>query len=88
MNTASRTKRSHAGATCTAPQIGSRLPDYIVDLLDDTAAEQVETHLVECQHCKSLYMTVLQIRAARGKRTHEGITPSANNGRPPSTDQD
>ena len=80
MDIAARLNELHAGLTCTSPRIGSQLPDYIVDLLDDTAAEEVETHLGDCVHCKRLYVTVLRFRAARAGRTHDKITSSLNNG--------
>ena len=62
--------------TCTAPKIGSRLPDYILDLLDDKTAEEVDTHLANCAHCKRLYETVLQFQATRGRIAHDKITPT------------
>lgn len=65
--------------TCTAPKIGSRLPDYILDLLDDKTAAEVDTHLANCLHCKRLYVTVLQFRATRGQGTHDKITSGFNN---------
>ena len=83
METASRL---HTSVTCTSPKIGSRVPDYILDILDDAAAEEVETHLATCLHCKTLYVTVLRIRATRDKRTHDSITPFAGNGFPSSSD--
>ncbi len=79
MTTASHLNKLHAGVNCIAPKIGSRLPDYILDLLNDKDAEEVDTHLANCVHCKRLYVTVLQFRATRGQATDDKLTPSFNN---------
>ena len=46
---------------CIDPAVGSLLPDYIVDLLEETAAEQVDQHLIDCQSCKEKYLAILRI---------------------------
>jgi hypothetical protein len=46
---------------CIDPAVGSLLPDYIVDLLEETAAEQVDQHLIDCQTCKEKYLAILRI---------------------------
>jgi anti-sigma factor RsiW len=61
---------------CTRPALGELLPDYIVDLLEDPAAEEVEDHLLECRHCKERYLTILRIRGAAiraRRRGQEGV---------------
>jgi anti-sigma factor RsiW len=60
---------------CTCPSLGARLPDYIVELLEDLAAEEVEDHLLECRHCKERYLTILRIRSAalQARRGQEGV---------------
>jgi anti-sigma factor RsiW len=61
---------------CTRPALGARLPDYIVDLLEDLAAEEVEDHLLECRHCKERYLTILRVRGAAiqaRQREQEGV---------------
>jgi anti-sigma factor RsiW len=61
---------------CTCPTVGALLPDYIVELLEDPAAEKVERHLVDCHHCKARYLTILRLRGraqnARNKRGGNG----------------
>jgi anti-sigma factor RsiW len=69
--------KSHIVAVCSCPALGCKLPDYIVDLLDDAEAYQVEQHLVECQGCKERYLTVLRIRGEALAR-REAVT--ADNG--------
>lgn len=49
---------------CTRPTLGELLPDYILDLLADPAAEELEDHLLECRHCKDKYLTILRVRGA------------------------
>ena len=49
---------------CRDPEVGSLVPDYIVELLDDSTSATVEEHLACCGHCKQRYLTVLRIRAA------------------------
>ena len=46
---------------CIDPAVGSLLPDYIVDLLEEEAAEQVDQHLIDCQTCKEKYLAILRI---------------------------
>jgi anti-sigma factor RsiW len=58
---------------CTCPAVGALLPDYIVELLEDPAAEKVERHLVDCRHCKERYLTILRARArARNTKNIRG----------------
>lgn len=55
---------------CKSPDVGSLLPKYFADLLDDPACEEVERHLEDCGHCKSQYLTLLSVlRAGRAKVT-------------------
>lgn len=49
---------------CTDVAVGVLLPDYIVELLEEPAAEAVEEHLVTCRHCKERYLTILRARGA------------------------
>lgn len=62
MTTASPIKLVRSKEGCLAPEVGSLLPDYIVDLLDDATAEKIERHLVDCQFCKERYHTILRVR--------------------------
>ena len=47
---------------CTNTDLGAQLPDYVVDLVDDSKAEEIEQHLTECIFCKENYLTVLRAR--------------------------
>lgn len=49
---------------CADVTKGSMLPDYLVGMLEDPAAEMVEEHLAECGHCRGRYQTILRVRAA------------------------
>ena len=71
--------KSHIVAVCSCPALGYKLPDYIVDLLDDEEAYQVEQHLVECQGCKENYLAVLRIWSEALARRE---TVTADNGAP------
>lgn len=77
MTTHSNTAHVHTEEPCTCPAIGSLLPAYIVDLLDDPVAEKVESHLVDCRHCKERYVTVLRVRRAAHRKR---IESAENNG--------
>ncbi len=70
-------QKSHIVAVCSCPTLGCKLPDYIVDLLDEEDAYQVEQHLVECQGCKERYLAVLRIRSEALARR---ATVTADNG--------
>lgn len=59
---------------CVHPEVGSLLPDYIIDLLSDDAAEEVEEHLLACGHCREDYLNILSLRAAAGEMN---IIPAA-----------
>ncbi len=72
-----KNNESHVEDTCTCPEVGSLVPDYIVELLDDPRSVMVEEHLAECGHCKHRYLTVLRIRAAAAlkKNRSRQLTP-------------
>lgn len=55
---------AQSAEACIDPAVGSLLPDYIVDLLEETAAEEVDKHLINCQPCKETYLAILRIRYA------------------------
>lgn len=61
-------RQSNDGAACQSPAIGAKLPDYIVNLLDDDAAFEVEQHLVDCKYCKHKYLLVLRVQRAAALR--------------------
>lgn len=42
--------------------MGALLADYIVNLLEDLEAEEVEDHLILCDGCKERYLTVRELR--------------------------
>jgi Putative zinc-finger len=54
---------------CIRPEIGELLPDYIVNLLADWAADEVEEHLLGCRQCRENYLKVISLPgAARAKK--------------------
>lgn len=65
-------------SACTSPEVGRWLPDYIADLLDDSQCETVETHLIDCAHCKGRYLTVLRVRRAAAIRRANMMASSQN----------
>jgi anti-sigma factor RsiW len=68
-----QTTGTQSAEVCTCPAVGVLLPDYIVELLEDPAAEKVERHLVDCRHCKDRYLTILRVRGrARNARNRRG----------------
>jgi anti-sigma factor RsiW len=63
-------KSGEGGDLCVDPAVGAMLPDYIVDLLEEPEAEEVDQHLIDCHHCKGKYLTILRIRyTARNSKT-------------------
>jgi anti-sigma factor RsiW len=61
------------GEVCIDPAVGSLLPDYIVDLLEEREAEEIEEHLAACHYCKENYLAILRIRyAALKAKTSRG----------------
>jgi len=63
---------SHLAISCVSPKIGERLPDYIVDLLNDEEAFVVEQHLAECRLCKERYLLMLRVRSEAA--SHKEVT--------------
>jgi anti-sigma factor RsiW len=49
--------------------LGELLLDYIVDLLEESVAEEVEDHLLDCAYCEERYQTILNIRSASRRKT-------------------
>lgn len=50
---------------CTCPALSELLPDYIVELLEDTAAVEVEDHLLDCLPCREKYLKMLCLNGVR-----------------------
>ena len=59
---------AHTVRGCVCPELGSQLPAFIVGLLADNAAFQVEQHLVKCVHCKKMYLSVLSAKSEEAPR--------------------
>ena len=53
---------------CTSPASGEKLPAYIVDLLNDQEALEIEQHLAECDFCKERYLLMLAVRSEAPQR--------------------
>ncbi|HEY0725602.1 MAG TPA: zf-HC2 domain-containing protein [Pyrinomonadaceae bacterium] len=54
---------SQTDIPCAAPELRTKVSDYIFDLLDDAVAFEVEKHLAGCTECKEKYLSVLRVRA-------------------------
>lgn len=61
---------------CVRPDVGDLLPDYIVDLLSDDAAEEVEEHLLLCGNCRRDYLHILSLRETMRKTL--SLSPDAS----------
>jgi hypothetical protein len=59
--------KAQAREVCACPAVGERLYDYIVDLLEDPVAEEVEDHLLNCRCCRQEYLKLLSLRGAKGE---------------------
>jgi anti-sigma factor RsiW len=58
---------------CIRPEVGELLADYIVGLLADAKAEELEEHLLFCPRCREDYLKIIRIRsAARAAKTGNG----------------
>lgn len=58
---------------CICPDVGELLSHYIVDLLSDSAAEEVEEHLIFCRFCREKVLRMDKIRsAAQADKTKVG----------------
>lgn len=53
--------------TCTNPAIQEQVFAYITDKIEDSAAEEVEDHLLECRHCREFFLIMLSIRGEAQK---------------------
>jgi hypothetical protein len=49
---------------CIKRGVGAIVADYIVGLLEDSEAEDVENHLLECRRCKEKYLLILDLRGS------------------------
>jgi len=56
---------------CVHPDIGELLPDYLVGLLSEAAAEEVEQHLLACVRCHENYLKVCRLKEAARRRAAE-----------------
>lgn len=61
-NSQKKIARAQFEQPCIRPEIGELLPDYIVDLLSDSAAEEVEEHFLSCRQCREDYLRIISIR--------------------------
>lgn len=60
------------GAVCASPALGTLVPDYFLDLLKESAAEEVEHHLGDCVECRERYLTLVRVRGeARNKKQRQ-----------------
>lgn len=47
---------------CTETSIQEQVFSYLADDLEDSAAEEVEDHLLECRHCREFFLAMLNTR--------------------------
>lgn len=55
---------------CTSPSLGELLTAYVVELLEDSAAAEVEDHLLDCLHCRDKYLKMLTLSSAERETTN------------------
>jgi hypothetical protein len=64
MNTRTRLRRipeARQRKVCTSPTLGELLSDFFVELLEDSAAKEVEDHLLRCLYCRNRYFKMLKV---------------------------
>lgn len=71
---------------CVSPNTGEKLPAYIVDLLNDEEAFEVEQHLVDCKLCKKRYLLMLRVRSEALVRREVAVTQDRAARQPDSVD--
>jgi anti-sigma factor RsiW len=64
------TEAQSAGA-CTCSPLGELLPDYIIDILEDSVAREVEDHLLDCPPCREKYLKIIAIGDALARADDE-----------------
>jgi hypothetical protein len=75
MSTILTAKATRLPKTCTCTDLGAKLRDYVLDLLEDLAAEEVEDHLLDCRNCRDRYLKALNILG-----TADGSEPELSQG--------
>jgi hypothetical protein len=78
LDTKSLDDSSRDDTACVHPAVGSKLPDYIVNLLDDNEAFEVDQHLVDCRYCKDKYLFVLRVQREAAVRIKAATTNREN----------
>ncbi len=68
MTTNSNNNNNHHGNSpfaiaCVSSNHSERLAAYIVDLLNDEQAIEIEQHLNQCELCKERYLLMLRVRS-------------------------
>jgi hypothetical protein len=59
----------HYVDVCRHPALRDHLSVYVINPLEDPSAEEVEDHLLDCRHCRKLFLTMLNLRnGARGTK--------------------
>lgn len=68
--------RTEIREICSTPEIGQLLGNYFVELLDESAAEEVEDHLLECGYCRNRYLRMLGLMDAALVYSEQGPNPA------------
>jgi predicted anti-sigma-YlaC factor YlaD len=63
---------------CTYPSLGELLPDYAVGLLEDSASEEVEDHILDCLHCREMYLKMLCVEGTGRGNVEPRVAPPNN----------
>jgi Putative zinc-finger len=53
---------AQVNGACTNPVIREHLSFYITNPLEDPSAEEVEDHLLDCRHCREVFLIMLSVR--------------------------
>lgn len=70
---------AQVNGVCENPDVRERLPVYITNPLEDPSANEVEDHLLDCRHCRELF--VMMLRLHNEARSAKNLRGGGGNGR-------
>jgi predicted anti-sigma-YlaC factor YlaD len=53
-----------SGEVCGEPTMRKLIAAHVVELLEDSAAAEVEDHLLDCLHCREIYLKMHSVLGA------------------------
>jgi hypothetical protein len=65
--------KAHNHARCIDAKTRELLPDYMVELLADPIADEVEEHLIFCRRCREDYLKFLSLRSSARQAKAAGV---------------